>query len=214
MSSSGLPNAQEWRDRSQSLAEDFIRFARDNLETEYPHAAIGAEIEGKPFSRPRERHPVFFGAFDWHSAVHGHWLLVRLLRKPSPGRIAPFALAQFLLLWSHPFTLYLVASLGLAGVAGNGQVELFEAAIESDRGRVVRAALLPDEKTSHIARYALERIQNDKALDVLEQELGEAERDLAEAQAHPSGDAAEIERLQVEIERKQQAIEAILDGMT
>ena len=46
------------------------------------------------------------------------WLLVRLLRKPSPGRIVPFALAQFLLLWTHPFTLYLVASLGLAGVAG------------------------------------------------------------------------------------------------
>ena len=25
-------------------------------------------------------HPAFFGSFDWHSSVHGHWMLVRLLR--------------------------------------------------------------------------------------------------------------------------------------
>ncbi|MCA0176270.1 MAG: DUF2891 domain-containing protein [Proteobacteria bacterium] len=29
---------------------------------------------------PRELHPVFYGCFDWHSAVHGHWMLVRLLK--------------------------------------------------------------------------------------------------------------------------------------
>lgn len=29
---------------------------------------------------PRELHPAFFGCFDWHSSVHGHWTLVRLLR--------------------------------------------------------------------------------------------------------------------------------------
>ncbi|MEO5618665.1 MAG: DUF2891 family protein, partial [Candidatus Eisenbacteria bacterium] len=29
---------------------------------------------------PRELHPVFHGAFDWHSAVHGHWCVVRALR--------------------------------------------------------------------------------------------------------------------------------------
>ncbi len=33
---------------------------------------------------PIENHPVFFGCFDWHSAVHGHWMLVRLL-KTRPG---------------------------------------------------------------------------------------------------------------------------------
>ena len=25
-------------------------------------------------------HPAFYGSFDWHSSVHGHWMLVRLLR--------------------------------------------------------------------------------------------------------------------------------------
>ena len=31
--------------------------------------------------RPRDLHPAFYGCFDWHSAVHGHWLLVRALRR-------------------------------------------------------------------------------------------------------------------------------------
>src|SRR5262249_25510457 len=29
---------------------------------------------------PRALHPAFFGCYDWHSSVHGHWMLVRLLR--------------------------------------------------------------------------------------------------------------------------------------
>ena len=29
---------------------------------------------------PRQLHPAFFGCFDWHSSVHGHWMLVRLLK--------------------------------------------------------------------------------------------------------------------------------------
>ena len=31
-------------------------------------------------SAPRQLHPVFYGCFDWHSSVHGHWMLVRLLK--------------------------------------------------------------------------------------------------------------------------------------
>lgn len=30
--------------------------------------------------RPKERHPVFYGCYDWHSAVHSHWALIRQLR--------------------------------------------------------------------------------------------------------------------------------------
>jgi hypothetical protein len=33
---------------------------------------------------PKNYHPAFFGCFDWHSSVHGHWMLVRLL-KLYPG---------------------------------------------------------------------------------------------------------------------------------
>lgn len=37
---------------------------------------------------PRQLHPAFYGCFDWHSSVHGHWMLIRLLRtKPQlPNR--------------------------------------------------------------------------------------------------------------------------------
>jgi len=30
---------------------------------------------------PRELHPAFYGCFDWHSAVHGHWMLVKLMKE-------------------------------------------------------------------------------------------------------------------------------------
>lgn len=40
---------------------------------------------------PREVTPVFYGAFDWHSSVHGHWTLVRLLRLFPDAAWAPRA---------------------------------------------------------------------------------------------------------------------------
>ena len=30
---------------------------------------------------PSELHPAFFGCYDWHSSVHGHWMLVKLLKE-------------------------------------------------------------------------------------------------------------------------------------
>jgi len=33
---------------------------------------------------PRQLHPAFYGCFDWHSCVHGHWMLVKLLKR-FPG---------------------------------------------------------------------------------------------------------------------------------
>jgi hypothetical protein len=32
------------------------------------------------FAPPRKLTPAFYGCYDWHSSVHGHWLLVRLIR--------------------------------------------------------------------------------------------------------------------------------------
>jgi hypothetical protein len=33
------------------------------------------------FQVPKYHHPIFYGCFDWHSSVHGHWLLAALLRQ-------------------------------------------------------------------------------------------------------------------------------------
>jgi len=51
----------------------------DGVDTEYPHATGAIDGPGD-VTPPRERHPVFYGCFDWHSAVHSHWCLVRALR--------------------------------------------------------------------------------------------------------------------------------------
>ncbi len=61
------------------------------IQTEYPNK-LSHVLNGDADARtPRELHPAFFGCFDWHSAVHGHWMLVRILRLfpalPGAGRI-------------------------------------------------------------------------------------------------------------------------------
>jgi len=60
------------------------------VETEYPHYV--REVESADgVDAPRDRHPVFYGCYDWHSAVHSHWALVRQLRlfddHPDGGEI-------------------------------------------------------------------------------------------------------------------------------
>ena len=52
-----------------------------NIEREFPSSVYHVmERPGDFPASPRERTPVFFGSFDWHSCVEMHWLLVRLLR--------------------------------------------------------------------------------------------------------------------------------------
>lgn len=56
-------------------------FAYDCIEQEYPNKlnqVIGDSSYLKP---PKELHPAFYGCFDWHSAVHGHWTLVTILKE-------------------------------------------------------------------------------------------------------------------------------------
>jgi len=53
------------------------------LRRELPHKLDHLMLDGE-LRAPRELHPAFYGCLDWHSAVHGHWALVRLLRA-FPG---------------------------------------------------------------------------------------------------------------------------------
>jgi Protein of unknown function (DUF2891) len=58
---------------------------------EYPHR-LDQELRGDADLRPpRELHPAFYGSYDWHSAVHNHWLLVRALARGLPGPLAAAA---------------------------------------------------------------------------------------------------------------------------
>jgi DUF2891 family protein len=61
-------------------AARFAQLALDCVQREQP-SMIEHVVNGPDdVKSPRALHPAFYGCFDWHSAVHGHWLLVRLLR--------------------------------------------------------------------------------------------------------------------------------------
>jgi hypothetical protein len=62
----------------------FVELALGAIRCEYPYHVSFVASGERDFAPPRVRTPVFYGAFDWHSAVHGHWTLVRALRL-APG---------------------------------------------------------------------------------------------------------------------------------
>src|SRR5688572_30886710 len=65
----------------EAAAARFARLALTCLHQEYPNK-ISHVMQGDADVRPpRALTPAFFGCYDWHSAVHGHWLLVRLMRR-------------------------------------------------------------------------------------------------------------------------------------
>lgn len=66
------------------IASQFARIALGHVTREYPNK-LDHVLDGPADARPpRELHPIFFGSYDWHSCVHGYWLLAALLRR-APG---------------------------------------------------------------------------------------------------------------------------------
>jgi hypothetical protein len=59
---------------------DFTKLALDGITREFPNKPMHVHTDPASAKRPRDLHPVFYGSFDWHSSMHGHWMLVRLLR--------------------------------------------------------------------------------------------------------------------------------------
>ncbi len=72
-----LTGRSDWMGADHAAA--LSRHPLDCLETEYPHY-VGAVGGSGETASPRRQHPVFYGCFDWHSAVHSHWCLIRQLR--------------------------------------------------------------------------------------------------------------------------------------
>ena len=70
-----------------AAAERFANLALRCLHQEYPNKIAHVLTSDADARSPRQLYPAFFGCYDWHSSVHGHWLLARLARK-FPG--APF----------------------------------------------------------------------------------------------------------------------------
>ncbi len=90
----------------EAAAERLARIALDHVGQEWPQK-LDQVLEGpQDLLRPAVLHPVFHGSFDWHSCVHAHWMLARLLNRfpslPCAARIA----ARF----DHAFTAEKVAA--------------------------------------------------------------------------------------------------------
>lgn len=82
-----LSGRADWFDAD--VAERLAHHPLESIETEFPHFV--REVDGEEgVPRPKEQHPIFFGCYDWHSAVHSHWALVRQLRlvENHPQRAA------------------------------------------------------------------------------------------------------------------------------
>lgn len=62
------------------IASSFARLALACVQREYPNKPDHVMNNESDVRGPGAMHPAFYGCYDWHSAVHGHWMLVRLLR--------------------------------------------------------------------------------------------------------------------------------------
>ena len=64
----------------EAVATRFARLALDCVHREYPNKIAHVLNDDGDARPPRELTPAFYGCYDWHSSVHGHWLLARLAR--------------------------------------------------------------------------------------------------------------------------------------
>ena len=90
-----LPSAEIGPRLTPALASQFARIALGHVAREYPNK-MDHVLDGRADARtPRDLHPIYFGSFDWHSCVHGYWLLASLLRLEPNIPEAPAIRALF-----------------------------------------------------------------------------------------------------------------------
>jgi hypothetical protein len=65
---------------TKEQASAFAKLAIKGIAQEYPHKPGVVWDKAADVKNPQTQHPAFYGCFDWHSAVHGHWMLVRVVK--------------------------------------------------------------------------------------------------------------------------------------
>ena len=68
------------RTLTPETAARFAEIALGHVRQEYPHKLDHVMDGPEDVAGPAELHPIFHGSFDWHSCVHGYWLLMRVRR--------------------------------------------------------------------------------------------------------------------------------------
>jgi len=95
-------------------ATRFADLALKCLHQEYPNKLAHVMANDADAQPPRQLTPAFYGCFDWHSDVHGHWLLVRLLKQSPDAAFAARARAALAISLTPPNIAAEVAYLGRA----------------------------------------------------------------------------------------------------
>jgi len=74
---------------TDAAADRFAALALKCVRQEYPNKLDHVMNGAGEVRSPKDLHPAFYGCFDWHSSVHGHWMLVKLLKEhPAMARAA------------------------------------------------------------------------------------------------------------------------------
>lgn len=77
---SGNTLVQEYQ-LSETMAVNLSELALKCIHNPYPNKPGHVVLSAEDVTPHTEYHPAFYGCFDWHSSVHGHWTLVRLLKS-------------------------------------------------------------------------------------------------------------------------------------
>ena len=65
---------------TQESASNFAKITLACVSKEYPNQPAYILNDVEDVQAPSRVHPAFYGCYDWHSSVHGHWMLARVLR--------------------------------------------------------------------------------------------------------------------------------------
>ena len=87
------------------IASRFASLALGHVRREYPNKLDHVMNGASDVRPPRELHPVFYGSFDWHSCVHGYWLLARVRRAGIVGGQS-WAIQQGVAHATHPHSVH------------------------------------------------------------------------------------------------------------
>jgi hypothetical protein len=83
--------AQDTAQFDVNAAQRFANLALACIHKEYPNHISHTLNSDADVAPPRKLTPAFYGCYDWHSSVHGHWLLVRLIRTFPDAPFVPDA---------------------------------------------------------------------------------------------------------------------------
>jgi hypothetical protein len=83
--------AQDTGEFDTRAAQRFASLALACVHKEYPNHISHTLNSDEDAAPPRKLTPAFYGCYDWHSSVHGHWLLVRLVRTFPDAPFVPAA---------------------------------------------------------------------------------------------------------------------------